>query len=273
MTTISYRPWLNIESLQGSDLKLYRCVDEASEVWQVPPHCHEHYEVVFYHSIDTRAVLDGKSITLTRGDLIILPPYTLHQFEVDAGKHAYTCFHLEPKKVAEILKDENLLNAPIWKKIPESELNEIWSVVELHHQALDDQPLKKYLELSLFYWIFERALKFEDVESWEASPFQKLLIYLDQHRLFHFKAEDAANFLGYSRPHFMNRFKKQFKLNYNEFLTQRQIHWARQLLSSTKLSIESISQELGFKNPSYFIRVFKKITDTTPVQYRKKLLK
>lgn len=273
MEIVSYRPWLNIESLQGADLQLYRCVDHSSEIWEVPPHCHEHFEVVFYHSITTRAVLDGKNITLTRGDLIILPPYTLHQFEVDAGDHAYTCFHLDPRKVAEIIDNPEQLNAPIWKRLPEGELEKVWAIAELHHQASADQPLQKHLELSLFYWVFERALKFEDIETWDPSPFQKLLIYLDQHRLFHFKAEDAAKFLGYSRPHFMNRFKKQFKLNYNEFLTQRQIHWARQLLSTTKLSIESISQELGFKNPSYFIRVFKKITNTTPVQYRKKLPK
>lgn len=273
MEAVSYRPWLNIESLHGSDLKLYRCVDQSSEIWEVPPHCHEHYEVVFYHSIETQAVLDGKNIHLTRGDLIILPPYTLHQFEVEAGEHAYTCFHLDPKKVSDTLSDRTPLNAPVWKRIPDSELNEIWSIVELHHLAQNNQPFQRHLELSLFHWVFERALHFQSIENWEASPFQKLLIYLDQHRLFHFKAEDAAKFLGYSRPHFMNRFKKQFKLNYNEFLTQRQIHWARQLLSSTNLSIESISQELGFKNPSYFIRVFKKITDTTPVQYRKKLLK
>lgn len=273
MNEVSYRPWLNIEHLNGEPLRVYRCVDHSEKSWEVPPHCHEHYELVFYKDISTKATIDGVTVDFKKGDIILLPPYSLHHFDVAKGDHAYTCIHIDTQIVQRLLDIGEKLEAPVWKKMPEGELEKIWPIVEMHHEAKKKSELQKHLSFSLLYWFFERALTFESGATWEATPFQKLLIYLDEHRLFHFRAEDAATFLGYSRPHFMNRFKKQFKINYNEFLTQRQIHWARQLLSSTKLSIESISVELGFKNPSYFIRVFKKITDVTPVQYRKKLLK
>jgi len=272
MQEINYRPWLNVESLKGSDIRINLCIDDAKKNWHVPPHCHEHYEVVFYHHIKTKAVIDGKDVALQKGDCIILPPYCLHQFEIESGSHAYACIHLDAGMVDRLTPPERSLEEPLWRKLPDEELTRIWSLIELHHQASSQGQLKDKLEKSLLYWLFENVLTLPAVESWKSTPFKKLLVYLDQHRLFHFKAEDAASFLGYSRPHFMNRFKKQFRLNYNDFLTQRQIHWARQLLSSSKLSVESISRELGFKNPSYFIRVFKKITHTTPVQYRKNLI-
>lgn len=272
MSDISFRPWLNIESLnEGEPVRVFKSVDSSDKDWEVPPHCHEHYEWVFYKDIETKATLDGKEVILKRGDCILLPPYSLHHFEVKAGPHAYACIHINPSIFKEHLDPKQTVDSPIWKKLNDEELEQLWSIVEMHELSHPKQNLRKHLSWTLLHWFLERAWDFDNGEVWESTPFQKLLVYLDEHRLFHYRAEDAASFLGYSRPHFMNRFKKQFKINYNEFLTQRQIHWARQLLSSTHLSVESISVELGFKNPSYFIRVFKKVTGITPVQYRKKL--
>lgn len=43
---------------------------------------------------------------------------------------------------------------------------------------------------------------------------------------------------------------------------QRQLHY-------TNLSVNEIANELGFDHPSYFITLFKKVTDQTPEQFRK----
>lgn len=44
---------------------------------------------------------------------------------------------------------------------------------------------------------------------------------------------------------------------------------AKVLLSRTNMTINEISQEVGFDDPSYFSRIFKKHTDTTPLEYRR----
>ncbi len=48
---------------------------------------------------------------------------------------------------------------------------------------------------------------------------------------------------------------------------------AKRLLVHTNLSIKEIGQELGFEDPAYFVRYFKKNTKTTPVEFRETYLK
>ena len=53
-----------------------------------------------------------------------------------------------------------------------------------------------------------------------------------------------------------------------EIINDRILLEAKRLLIYTHLSIKEIGQELGFEDPAYFVRYFKKNTDTTPVEFR-----
>ena len=43
---------------------------------------------------------------------------------------------------------------------------------------------------------------------------------------------------------------------------------ARELLMTTDMSMSEIAVACGFENSSYFGKVFKKITNMTPIEYR-----
>lgn len=53
-----------------------------------------------------------------------------------------------------------------------------------------------------------------------------------------------------------------------EIINDRILLEAKRLLVHTNLSIKEIGQELGFEDPAYFVRYFKKNTDTTPLEFR-----
>ena len=53
-----------------------------------------------------------------------------------------------------------------------------------------------------------------------------------------------------------------------EIINDRILLEAKRLLVYTNLSIKEIGQELGFDDPAYFIRYFRKSTETTPVEFR-----
>lgn len=53
-----------------------------------------------------------------------------------------------------------------------------------------------------------------------------------------------------------------------EIINARILLEAKRLLVHTNLSIKEIGQELGFEDPAYFVRYFKKNTTTTPVEFR-----
>ena len=58
-----------------------------------------------------------------------------------------------------------------------------------------------------------------------------------------------------------------------EMINDRILLEAKRLLVYTNLSIKEIGQELGFEDPAYFIRYFKKNIETTPVEFRETHLK
>ena len=57
-------------------------------------------------------------------------------------------------------------------------------------------------------------------------------------------------------------------LNTSKFISAIRIEKAQELLIATDKSIEEISYDVGFKNPSYFRRVFKEFTQVSASQYR-----
>lgn len=56
---------------------------------------------------------------------------------------------------------------------------------------------------------------------------------------------------------------------YKEYLVQLRIDYSIQLLNEGELSVAEISQAVGYNCVSYFIRVFKEVTGTTPAKYKK----
>lgn len=58
-----------------------------------------------------------------------------------------------------------------------------------------------------------------------------------------------------------------------EVINDRILLETKRLLVHTNLPIKEIGQELGFEDPAYFVRYFKKNTETTPVEFRETYLK
>lgn len=75
----------------------------------------------------------------------------------------------------------------------------------------------------------------------------------------------------YVTPQYLSRLFTRF-LGYSvyEYLTMYRISKAKELLlAQWHLDIKEISLRVGFQDPSHFIAMFKKITGTTPLEFRK----
>lgn len=53
-------------------------------------------------------------------------------------------------------------------------------------------------------------------------------------------------------------------------LTSKRISHAKSMLRFSNDSVENIALDCGFQNAGYFIKVFKKSENMTPLEYRKK---
>jgi len=73
-----------------------------------------------------------------------------------------------------------------------------------------------------------------------------------------------------SRARLFANFKRETGMSPNDWLQRRRIKAATDLLHTTNRKLEDIAVVCGFTSASYFCHVFRKYTDTTPGEHRRK---
>jgi AraC-like DNA-binding protein len=83
------------------------------------------------------------------------------------------------------------------------------------------------------------------------------------------KLNDLAQITGMSKYHLSRLFKKHTGYSPHEYLINYRLSQAKDLLKTTDLPIYLIANKLGFSSSSHFVKLFKKETNTTPLNFRK----
>ena len=71
-----------------------------------------------------------------------------------------------------------------------------------------------------------------------------------------------------SRTYFSHVFKEITGTKLQEYILQTRLEKAQNLLSCIDLKVKEVSYEIGFKDPNYFCRAFKKWTGSNPTNWR-----
>jgi two-component system response regulator YesN len=85
--------------------------------------------------------------------------------------------------------------------------------------------------------------------------------------------DDVSRVVDISPYYFSKVFKEETGENFIEFLTGIRIERAKELLRNPhgiSMSMKEISAEVGYPDPNYFSRIFKKTVGVTPTEYREK---
>ena len=96
---------------------------------------------------------------------------------------------------------------------------------------------------------------------------------LEENALVPYTVEELAEFCGISSGCFRRLFREYSGKSPVSYRTDLKINMAKNLLESGDMSLDAISESLGFESTSYFCRVFKKNTGFTPSKYREELHK
>ncbi len=84
--------------------------------------------------------------------------------------------------------------------------------------------------------------------------------------------DELASEMAMSRATFYSKVKSVTGMSVNNFITNRKINRAVELLNNEALTICDIAHEVGYSNQRYFSTVFKQVTGKTPTQYRQNLI-
>ena len=81
--------------------------------------------------------------------------------------------------------------------------------------------------------------------------------------------EELARITCMSYSKFRKIFKEYTGFAPSQYIQEVRITMAKELLTNTSKSIKQIAIELGYENKDYFFTVFKKVTGSTPITYRR----
>lgn len=84
----------------------------------------------------------------------------------------------------------------------------------------------------------------------------------------HVNVEQRAHALGLTERALENAFKLKLGSTVKIYVLQQRVEKAKQLLVATMHTITDIAMEVGYSDPSYFIRIFKQTAGVTPGRYR-----
>lgn len=99
---------------------------------------------------------------------------------------------------------------------------------------------------------------------------RQAMAYIHEHYREPVSREDIARHIGVSEGYLSRCFTQETGLSLIQYLTRYRVQQARQLLTSTDMTITEIALEVGFSDSNYFSRVFRREVGVAPLTYRRK---
>ncbi|QDH23681.1 helix-turn-helix domain-containing protein [Saccharibacillus brassicae] len=98
---------------------------------------------------------------------------------------------------------------------------------------------------------------------------KKLLAYIDEHYAEPLSLTGLGRYFHFNPSYLSSYFATHNKEGFSEYLNKIRVSRAEELLREGEISISEISGRVGYSDPGYFTKVFKKQTGLSPSQYRR----
>lgn len=214
--------------------------------------------------------IGGVRHKIRRGEAVLLPAFVPHTGFCDNdtdGRVSYFWAHFTAEKSE--LSDERSgdLSLPCLFKLADYARVRI-----LYNQLLDVNKLsgtkKKYCDFLFTALCCEIASQAEYENISGNKTVNHAIAWIEMNINSPVSLEQVAAALGYNKRYLSRIFQKNTGMTINEFITDRKMNLAKQLLTGSDEKISSIAMQLGFGDAGYFMRTFKKHEGVTCREYR-----
>lgn len=110
--------------------------------------------------------------------------------------------------------------------------------------------------------------KYSDEEQSTNSLMKNIKSYINSNLESELQISSIAKIFHFNPKYLGRLFKKEEKISINEYICAKRIERGATLLCTTSDSVVDISYSVGFKNVTYFNRMFKERYKMTPLKYR-----
>ncbi|AKP64804.1 helix-turn-helix domain-containing protein [Levilactobacillus koreensis] len=245
---------------------------EVSNLWRHKPMYQQgNWEVILVLQGKIFLKIEDVMYTVEQGQCFLVPPYQhmvgYHNSPIGTR---YIWIHFFPQVSA----DTQTANPYYTVKIPRQfKMNEPDHLLILAYQILDlardtqGYPLDAAV-LELLLMMGQDYNKQQHLLTENTSIVDNVKVWIDGHLESITNSEDIARTFNFNSIYLNRRFKQQCHVSLYQYVIDRKIDKAKQLLTATEDTIYQISQEVYFKDSKNFSRAFKKRTGLTPSRYR-----
>jgi AraC-like DNA-binding protein len=161
---------------------------------------------------------------------------------------------------------------PMLQKLTPPNLSEYQTAFRRMLEWQKGDVSEQLMALGIFYRILGELLpmvRCERVQSYD-SRIAKAVEYIDYHYDRVLTVSELAAIANMSESYFYSRFRAEVGMSPIEYKLRKCIDRAvLLLLGEEDLSVEEISDRLGFESAAYFRRVFRRFMGKSPMQYKK----
>ena len=271
------------------NIQYLRCMP-TNPGWKNLRHCHASYELHFIPYGSGKVILDDKTIDIKPGTFYLTGPGVYHR-QISDNETPMVEYCID---FIIIKNNEGFINIPV----PKLEMDIIsdtltktsfWYGEDIYRSSeifkrifyeLEKKMLGCYLSVSnyLAQVIINSVRCYTNNNS---RNYSLPLKTLDQKReniigiLFNerysedLKLEDVAETVCTSRRQAERIISHIYGKTFKQVLNEIRIEKSKQLILDTTMTIEVISQKVGYMSAGYFGKIFKEYTNRTPMEYRK----
>ncbi|AAO35527.1 DNA-binding response regulator [Clostridium tetani] len=110
-----------------------------------------------------------------------------------------------------------------------------------------------------------------NISVYKIDELECALSYIEKNFRKNITLNEVANYVNFSSTYLSKLFKNNIGINFNKYITKRRIKEATLILENKNISVNDLAFQIGYNEPSYFCKVFKKEKGVTPLEYRKKV--
>lgn len=221
----------------------------------------------------TYFITPNESISITAGDMLIIPPYTWHSYYPDkkTGWEEYWIGMRGPHL------DTRFKNGFFGKNRLVYKVGLREDIVQLFNQAMDlalsEQTTYQQTLAGIGNLILGMAIYYNSNQHYTndavIDQINQARIIMRENSLAGISPEEVAQQInmGYSR--FRKLFKEYTNVSPARFILELKLQKAKNTLLNSSLSVKEISYMVGYEDSTYFTAIFKKHTGYTPLTYRK----
>lgn len=222
----------------------------------IPFHAHKYYELVYYPYGSGVTNLGEHAYHFGPNTFAIITPDTehdeLHLTNSEVICLGFSCAHELPELFC---RDDSMKIQTIVKEI----------LKESSNQAFDYQNMM----IAKMNELYIQLLRLQRPKSAAPKNFEHIINYINEN--FHEKIQltTFAKQLNISYDYFQHKFKSLTGYSPQQFLLNRRLDAAKELLSSGNLSCTEIAYRCGFSTPAQFSMLFKQKHGYSPLSFKK----